>query len=73
MGIFKGFGQAAILVKHERTREERNMVLRLDIFLMTFGCISQGMLRSHEWNMENVSNAKQLSSELRSKTQGNDW
>lgn len=26
---------------HERTPEEKSLVRRLDIFLMTFGCVSQ--------------------------------
>lgn len=28
-------------VKHKRSREERSLVLRLDMFLMAYGCISQ--------------------------------
>lgn len=36
------FGSLAFLRRHERTPEERSLVRRLDIFLMTFGCISQG-------------------------------
>jgi hypothetical protein len=36
-----GFGSLAFTQRHERTPEERNLVRRLDIFLMTFGCISQ--------------------------------
>ncbi|KPM45127.1 hypothetical protein AK830_g1373 [Neonectria ditissima] len=35
------FGRLAIAKKHERTHEERAFVRRLDLFLMTFGCISQ--------------------------------
>ncbi|KAK7419051.1 hypothetical protein QQX98_003553 [Neonectria punicea] len=35
------FARLAIAKKHERTAEERAFVRRLDLFLMTFGCISQ--------------------------------
>ena len=28
-------------VVHERSREERSLVMRLDLFLMVYGCISQ--------------------------------
>ncbi|KAM0424554.1 hypothetical protein ACHAPT_010270 [Fusarium lateritium] len=34
-------GRLAFAKKHERTPEERAFVRRLDLFLMTFGCISQ--------------------------------
>lgn len=39
------FGRLAIAKKHDRTPEERAFVRRLDLFLMTFGCISQGKWR----------------------------
>jgi hypothetical protein len=42
MVSWKSFGRPAVLQKHERTPAEKSLVLRLDIFLMTFGCISQG-------------------------------
>ncbi|KAK8113849.1 Major facilitator superfamily domain- general substrate transporter [Apiospora kogelbergensis] len=35
------FGSLAFTQRHERTPEERSLVRRLDIFLMTFGCVSQ--------------------------------
>lgn len=35
-------GQPAIAAKQERSPVEKSLVRRLDIFLMTFGCISQG-------------------------------
>jgi hypothetical protein len=36
------FGTLAFTQRHERSTEERSLVRRLDIFLMTFGCVSQG-------------------------------
>lgn len=41
MGLFN-LGNLAFAARHERTPEEAKLVRRLDIFLMTFGCISQG-------------------------------
>jgi hypothetical protein len=43
MGWKQRFGQLAIAKKHDRTPEERALVRRLDIFLMTFGFVSQGL------------------------------
>ncbi len=36
------FSNAAVMQKHVRTPEKKKLVFRLDVFLMTFGCISQG-------------------------------
>ncbi|KAH6975212.1 major facilitator superfamily domain-containing protein [Ilyonectria sp. MPI-CAGE-AT-0026] len=41
MAWSSAFGRLAIAKKHDRTPEERAFVRRLDLFLMTFGCISQ--------------------------------
>ncbi|KAF7557695.1 hypothetical protein G7Z17_g397 [Cylindrodendrum hubeiense] len=41
MGWGSAFSRLAIAKKHDRTPEERAFVRRLDLFLMTFGCISQ--------------------------------
>ncbi|KAF6840162.1 pantothenate transporter [Colletotrichum musicola] len=45
------FGTLAFAARHERTPEEAQLVRRLDIFLMTFGCISQDL------DQTNISNA----------------
>jgi hypothetical protein len=37
-------GRPAMVGEHERSLAEKSLVRRLDIFLMTFGCISQGRL-----------------------------
>jgi hypothetical protein len=39
--LSKMFGKSALQVSHKRDAEERAFVRRLDIFFMTFGCISQ--------------------------------
>ncbi|KAH6889626.1 major facilitator superfamily domain-containing protein [Thelonectria olida] len=41
MGLSSTLGRLAFFKKHERSAEERAFVRRLDLFLMTFGCISQ--------------------------------
>ncbi|KAI8664409.1 MFS domain-containing protein [Fusarium keratoplasticum] len=41
MAWSEAFGRLAFAKKHDRTPEERAFVRRLDLFLMTFGCISQ--------------------------------
>jgi hypothetical protein len=42
MVSFKSFGRLKVAAKHERSADEKALVRRLDIFLMTFGCLSQG-------------------------------
>lgn len=42
MGLASAFKRLAIAKKHERSPEERAFVRRLDFFLLTFGCLSQG-------------------------------
>ncbi|PVH72913.1 putative allantoate permease [Cadophora sp. DSE1049] len=44
----------ASAAKYERTKAEKNMVLRLDIFLMTFGCISQVIKYLDQQNINNA-------------------
>ncbi|KAL5868288.1 hypothetical protein ACKVWM_009102 [Pyricularia oryzae] len=48
MGLFDKF---AFAKRHERTPEERAYVRKLDICLMTFGCISQNL------DQTNINNA----------------
>ncbi|KAI0126847.1 major facilitator superfamily transporter [Xylariales sp. AK1849] len=45
------FGNLAFAQRHDRTPEDSALVRRLDIFLMTFGCISQDL------DQQNISNA----------------
>lgn len=54
MVSWKGFGRPAVLAKHERTPAEKSLVLRLDIFLMTFGCISQVIKYLDQQNISNA-------------------
>ncbi|KAL3301351.1 major facilitator superfamily transporter [Colletotrichum asianum] len=53
MGLFN-LGNLAFAARHERTPEEAKLVRRLDIFLMTFGCISQVR---QDLDQTNISNA----------------
>ncbi|EXF81121.1 major facilitator superfamily transporter [Colletotrichum fioriniae PJ7] len=48
------FGSLAFAARHERTPEERKLVRRLDIFLMTFGCISQVIKYLDQTNISNA-------------------
>ncbi|KAI0378174.1 putative allantoate permease [Hypomontagnella monticulosa] len=48
------FGRTALAQRHERTPEERDLVRRLDIFLMTFGCISQVIKYLDQQNINNA-------------------
>ncbi|KAF6830192.1 pantothenate transporter [Colletotrichum plurivorum] len=48
------FGTLAFAARHERTPEEAQLVRRLDIFLMTFGCISQEYLDLDQTNISNA-------------------
>ncbi|KAH8674233.1 major facilitator superfamily transporter [Xylariales sp. PMI_506] len=48
------FGRLAFTERHERTPEERSLVRRLDIFLMTFGCISQVIKYLDQQNISNA-------------------
>lgn len=49
-----GFGRLAYTQRHERTPEERSLVRRLDIFLMTFGCVSQIIKYLDQQNISNA-------------------
>ncbi|TVY45354.1 Pantothenate transporter [Lachnellula subtilissima] len=53
------FGRSTKVEEHERSPAEKSLVLRLDIFLMTFGCISQGQsdLFHRYLDQQNISNA----------------
>ncbi|ELQ37860.1 hypothetical protein OOU_Y34scaffold00567g7 [Pyricularia oryzae Y34] len=51
MGLFDKF---AFAKRHERTPEERAYVRKLDICLMTFGCISQIMKYLDQTNINNA-------------------
>ncbi|KAJ9627640.1 hypothetical protein H2203_002852 [Taxawa tesnikishii (nom. ined.)] len=56
MGFFgrvKG-AQPAVLQQEHRSAEERSLVRRLDIFLMTFGCISQVIKYLDQQNINNA-------------------
>ncbi|KAI6080824.1 putative allantoate permease [Hypoxylon rubiginosum] len=48
------FGRLAFTQRHERTPEERDLVRRLDIFLMTFGCVSQVIKYLDQQNISNA-------------------
>ncbi|KAK9779683.1 putative Major facilitator superfamily transporter [Seiridium cardinale] len=48
------FGGLSFAQRHERTPEERELVRRLDIFLMTFGCISQVIKYLDQSNISNA-------------------
>ncbi|KAH6887731.1 putative allantoate permease [Thelonectria olida] len=48
------FGRSPLQVHHERTHEEKALVRRLDIFLMTFGCISQIIKYLDQSNINNA-------------------
>ncbi|KAI1637259.1 major facilitator superfamily transporter [Biscogniauxia mediterranea] len=48
------FGNLAFAQTHKRTPEERDLVRRLDIFLMTFGCISQVIKYLDQQNISNA-------------------
>ncbi|KAI0602370.1 major facilitator superfamily transporter [Biscogniauxia sp. FL1348] len=48
------FGKLAFVQTHNRTPEERDLVRRLDIFLMTFGCISQVIKYLDQQNISNA-------------------
>ncbi|KAI7256223.1 major facilitator superfamily transporter, partial [Hortaea werneckii] len=55
MGIFSTERRPAFLQpKQQRSKEERDLVLRLDIFLMTFGCISQVIKYLDQQNINNA-------------------
>ncbi|RMY10578.1 hypothetical protein D0867_08349 [Hortaea werneckii] len=55
MGIFSTERRPAFLQpKPQRSKEERDLVLRLDIFLMTFGCISQVIKYLDQQNINNA-------------------
>lgn len=44
------------VLKHERSPTEKSLVQRLDMFLMTFGCISQGQFHARVEITYNVTN-----------------
>ncbi|KAI1406384.1 putative allantoate permease [Hypoxylon fuscum] len=48
------FGRLTFTQRHERTPEESDLVRRLDIFLMTFGCISQVIKYLDQQNISNA-------------------
>ncbi|KAI0479066.1 major facilitator superfamily transporter [Xylariaceae sp. FL0804] len=48
------FGRPAATQPHERTPEERDLVRRLDIFLMAFGCVSQVIKYLDQQNINNA-------------------
>ncbi|KAI1855608.1 hypothetical protein JX266_000473 [Neoarthrinium moseri] len=48
------FGSLAFAQRHERSPDERDLVRRLDIFLMTFGCISQVIKYLDQQNISNA-------------------
>ncbi|KAH8896357.1 major facilitator superfamily transporter [Thozetella sp. PMI_491] len=48
------FGELAFAKRHKRSPEESNLVRRLDIFLMTFGCISQVIKCKDQTNINNA-------------------
>ncbi|KAK6214109.1 hypothetical protein LQW54_004711 [Pestalotiopsis sp. IQ-011] len=48
------FGSLAFAQRHERSPEERALVRRLDIFLMTFGCVSQVIKYLDQSNISNA-------------------
>ncbi|TDZ18506.1 putative transporter SEO1 [Colletotrichum orbiculare MAFF 240422] len=48
------FGSLAFAARHERTPEESRLVRRLDIFLMTFGCVSQVIKYLDQTNISNA-------------------
>ncbi|KAI7534525.1 hypothetical protein KC317_g18929, partial [Hortaea werneckii] len=55
MAIFSTERRPAFLQpKPQRSKEERDLVLRLDIFLMTFGCISQVIKYLDQQNINNA-------------------
>ncbi|KAI1371362.1 putative allantoate permease [Hypoxylon crocopeplum] len=47
-------GRLAFLQRHDRTPEESDLVRRLDIFLMTFGCVSQVIKYLDQQNISNA-------------------
>ncbi|KAI4597114.1 hypothetical protein KJ359_004625 [Pestalotiopsis sp. 9143b] len=47
-------GSLAFAQRHERSPEERALVRRLDIFLMTFGCVSQVIKYLDQSNISNA-------------------
>ncbi|ORY57753.1 major facilitator superfamily transporter [Pseudomassariella vexata] len=49
-----GLSSIAFAKRHERSPEERSLVRRLDIFLMTFGCISQVIKYLDQQNINNA-------------------
>ncbi|KAH8651570.1 putative allantoate permease [Tricladium varicosporioides] len=56
MVSFPSFGRVKV-VHHERSPAEKSLVLRLDIFLMTFGCISQDPNSCRYLDQQNINNA----------------
>ncbi|KAI1337605.1 major facilitator superfamily transporter [Xylariaceae sp. FL0016] len=48
------FGKLAFAQSHQRTPEERDLVRRLDIFLMLFGCVSQVIKYLDQQNINNA-------------------
>ncbi|KAK2776021.1 hypothetical protein FQN53_002915 [Emmonsiellopsis sp. PD_33] len=54
MVSFKRFGRLQTATKHVRSPEEAALVRRLDIYLMTFGCISQVIKYLDQQNINNA-------------------
>lgn len=55
MNIFRSPKETAVLAPTpKRSPEERDLVRRLDIFLMTFGCISQVIKYLDQQNINNA-------------------
>ncbi|KAK7214696.1 hypothetical protein V2G26_002699 [Clonostachys chloroleuca] len=54
MVSFEFRSRSALQVKHERTPEEKSLIRRLDIFFMTFGCISQVIKYLDQTNINNA-------------------